>query len=155
MWSFEKAREYCPNQILILNDYGIINDPNAINQYKGIINALKSRGLIDGVGIQSHSFNIRNMSAAQVKNNLDNLAQVDLPIHVTEMDIEIADDTQHRNKYAELFPVFWEHPAVVGVTLWGYRNSWLSDDALMIRDNQPRPALEWIESYFEQRRANR
>ncbi len=155
VWSFEKARQYCPGQILVLNDYGIINDPNAIQRYKVIINALKSRGLIDAVGIQAHAFSVDNMTATQLKNNLDNLAQTGLPIHVTELDIRGNDEVQ-RDRYSRLFPVFWEHPAVAGVTIWGDDHSWLSDgDARLLINGQPRPALTWMQSYFAQRRANR
>ncbi len=154
VWSFEKARQYCPNQTLLINDYGIINDPNAIGRYKVIINALKSRGLIDGVGIQSHAFNLNSMNGNQVKNNLDNLAQVGLPIYVTEMDIQGSDSVQ-RDRYADMFPVFWEHPSVQGVTLWGDDHNWIGDDARLIVNGQPRPALQWMKSYFDQRRANR
>ena len=154
VWSFEKARQYCPDQILVLNDYGIIQDPPKIERYKVIINALKDRGLIDAIGIQSHAFNLNFMTGAEVSRNLDNLAQVGLPIYVTEMDIQGSDSVQ-RDRFADIFPAFWEHPAVVGVTLWGDDHNWLGDDARLIVDGSPRPALEWMQSYFEQRRANR
>ena len=155
VWSFEKARQHCPNQVLVLNDYGIINDTNAISRYKVIINILKSRNLIDAVGIQAHAFSVDNMNATQLKNNLDNLAQTGLPIHVTELDIRGTDSVQ-LDRYSRLFPVFWEHPAVQGVTIWGDDHSWLSDgDARLLINGQPRPALTWMQNYFAQRRANR
>src|SRR5439155_15146205 len=49
-----------------------------------------------------------------------------------------------------VFPVFWEHPAVRGVTLWGYRpGHWrTAQGAYIALDNgAERPALVWLKEY--------
>jgi endo-1,4-beta-xylanase len=47
VWSFEQARRLFPNSKLLINEYGIISDPNAANNYVKIINILKSKNLVD------------------------------------------------------------------------------------------------------------
>jgi endo-1,4-beta-xylanase len=161
--AFEMARDIFPSETkLMINDYGIISSSQAVNQYLQIINALKSRGLIDGIGVQAHAFN--NGSAlssgttpATIKWNLDALATSDLPIHVTELDIDgnpnlddNGSEAYQLQKYQEIFPVFWEHPAVEGVTLWGWRpGMWRTDQEAYIFDQRPKDALEWLEDYVD------
>ncbi|MFN7980433.1 MAG: hypothetical protein U0Q11_01115 [Vicinamibacterales bacterium] len=50
---------------------------------------------------------------------------------------------------AEPFPLFWESPAVAGITFWGYVDgaTWKSHAGL-IRDGAPRPALTWPMEYL-------
>ena len=90
--AFELAREYFPNAKLMLNDFSITNDGNATTRYLQIIGLLKARGLIDLVGIQGHAFeyNYNNLagSAATHAANLARLAATELPIYVTEFDID-------------------------------------------------------------------
>ncbi|MFP4378329.1 MAG: endo-1,4-beta-xylanase, partial [Spirochaetales bacterium] len=48
---------------------------------------------------------------------LDRLAEAGLPIYVTELDLAIEDDARQAERMRELVTLFWEHPAVHGVTL--------------------------------------
>jgi endo-1,4-beta-xylanase len=155
--SFEMAREYFPNAQLLINDYSITNDGNATTTYLTIINLLKARGLIDGIGDQVHAFS--TTEAAPMPNhraNLDRLAATGLPIYATEFDLDgvlqgvINNDVQLAN-YQRVFPVFWEHPAVKGVTIWGYvrGNHWRNaqGDWLLYENGGERPALQWLLKY--------
>ena len=117
--SFELAREYFPNTELHLNDYGIISNSSNANKYLKIINILKSKDLIDGIGIQCHAFNMNNVSVSKMKEVLGILASSGLPIYVTELDMS-GDDNLQLSRYQTKFPVFWEHPSVKGVNLWGF-----------------------------------
>ena len=121
--AFTLARQYFPNAKLMLNDYSITNDGNAAETYVGIIKLLKARGLIDQVGIQGHAFSTTEPAPMpNTRANLDYLAsKTGLPIYVTELDIDGNDDPVQLAGYQKIFPVFWEHPAVRGITLWGYR----------------------------------
>jgi endo-1,4-beta-xylanase len=149
IWTFEKARAYCPNAKLLLNDYNIINNASATSTYLQIINLLKSRNLIDGIGEQGHF--LESTPLATLTTNLDKLAETGLPIHISEFDINLADDTQQKNRYAELFPLLWTHPNVGGVTLWGYRQGeiWRQDAYLIRANGTARPALTWLKDYVE------
>ena len=84
------------------------------------------------------------------KASLDLLAQTGLPIYVTEMDIDGETDARQLDAYQRVFPVFWEHPAVKGITLWGFRPGLWRDKerAYLIRaDGSERPALAWLRGY--------
>jgi endo-1,4-beta-xylanase len=151
IWCFEKAREYNPDAKLHLNEYGVINDNNSTTQYLKIINLLKDRGLIDGIGEQGHF--LESVNAATLTSNLNRLADTGLPIYITEYDVNIANDTQQLNKYKEQFPLFWEHPGVQGVTLWGYMQGmiWRTNAYLIRTDGSERPALQWLRDYLKER----
>ena len=148
VWSFQKARQYFPNSKLLINDYGILTQYTNIDRYMNIISILKSKGLIDGIGCQAHF--LENCSASYVKGLLDKLATLGLPIYISEFDLNIADDTEQKNKMVELFPVFWQHPAVKGVTFWGYLQGYIwQPNAILIRaDGTERPALTWLKNYM-------
>ncbi len=148
VWSFEKARQYFPNSKLLINDYNILTNYTSIDTYIKVINILKARNLIDGIGCQSHG--LESASAADVKAKLDRLAATGVPIYISELDINIADDTTQKNKMQELFPVLYEHSAVKGITLWGYiqGRTWIPNSHLLLSNGNERPALTWLKQYM-------
>lgn len=143
---FELARKYCPKSKLILNDYGIVNDANATKKFLEIIRALQKKDLIDMIGVQSHYFNLENTTPATIKKNLDSLANTGLPITSSEFDLTGDQNTQLQ-RYKTYFPIFWEHPAVVGVTLWGYLNNW--GGAIIMSGSTEYSALKWLRTYVD------
>lgn len=153
VWSFEKARQYFPNAKLHINDYGIISDPDKARNYIQIINILKERNLIDGIGIQCHEFNVNWASVSTMKTVLDLLGATGLPIHVSELDIsgipEGNEESQYQ-LYKEKFPVLWEHESVIGITLWGYitGSTWKEGTGIVEANGTERKAMTWLKSYM-------
>lgn len=149
VWSFQEARKAFPNSKLLINEYGIIGDPNAASQYVNIINILKSRGLVDGIGIQCHYFNMDTVSVNTMKSVLNTLSATGLPIYVSELDMT-GDDATQLARYKEKFPVLWENSAVKGITLWGYiqGQTWASNTHLVTSSGAERPAMTWLKSYM-------
>ncbi len=147
IWSFEKARQYFPNAKLILNDYDILKSNSATTNYLTIINLLKERGLIDGIGEQAHF--LESTSLTTIQSNLDRLTATGIPVYISEFDLNIADDAAQKNRYEQLFPIFWNNAAVKGVTLWGYRQGslWRPDAYLIRSDGSERPAMTWLKSF--------
>jgi endo-1,4-beta-xylanase len=157
--AFTLARQYFPNAELLINDYSITNDGNATTNYLTIINLLKERGLIDAIGDQGHAFS--TTEAAPMPNhraNLDRLAATGLPIYITELDIDgnfvgVLNHEVQLAAYQRIFPVFWEHPAVKGVTIWGYvqGNHWRNAQGawLLYQNGGERPALQWMIRYVQ------
>ncbi len=119
--AFRLARKYFPHAKLIMNEYNVINNNTATQNYIKIINLLKSDTLIDGIGEQAHAFTTSGVSSAILKNNLDLLAGTGIPIYLTEMDIDGLSDPVQLREYQRVFPLFWNHAAVKGITLWGFR----------------------------------
>lgn len=150
IWGFEKAREYCPNAKLILNDYNIINNTQATNDYLKIITLLKDRGLIDYIGEQGHF--LETTPNSTLTGNLDKLAATGLPILISEYDVNIANDADQRVRYESQFPALWGHYAVQGITLWGYRQNeiWRTDAYLVRSNGSARPALDWLKTYVKE-----
>ena len=149
VWAFEKARQYCPKAKLFINEYNVENFEERTDQYVQIISVLNARDLIDGIGIQSHYFSIQGgTSADTIRKNLDKLAATGLPLYSTELDITGNDSIQLAD-YERLFPLFWKHPAVVGVTLWGWLqgNTWEDSTFLIRSSGVERPALKWLRDY--------
>jgi endo-1,4-beta-xylanase len=146
--AFQMARQYCPNAKLLINEYGIISDPNAANNYVNIINILKNRGLIDGIGIQCHAFNMDNVSTSTMNQVLNILSATGLPIYVSELDINGDDNTQLQ-RYQQKFPVFWNNSNVKGITFWGYIEGaiWQTQAYLLRSNGTERPALTWLMNY--------
>jgi Beta-1,4-xylanase len=151
--SFRLAREYFPNTDLHINDYGIISDMNAARTYVTIINLLKERDLIDGIGIQCHAFNMNGVSITTMTNVLDLLGATGLPIYVSELDMDVTsatNETGQANLYRQKFPVLWEHESVAGVTLWGYimGTTWRTTSGIVEANNKEREAMTWLKEYM-------
>jgi endo-1,4-beta-xylanase len=69
---------------------------------------------------------------------------------VTELDIDGNDDAVQLAGYQKIFPVFWEHPSVRGITLWGYRpGHWrTAQGAWIVYENgAERPSMQWLQRY--------
>ncbi|MDZ7374079.1 MAG: endo-1,4-beta-xylanase [candidate division KSB1 bacterium] len=159
--SFELARRYCPpGAKLLINDYNILHSTTQTTTYMNIVTLLKNRGLIDGIGIQGHYFEFRGdiyrgstyvYDINTIKANLDRLASLGLPIYITEFDIDEQDNNVQLQQYQIYFPIFWNHPAVRGITLWGYYelDLWSAHPYTYLLDytGRERPAMQWLKTY--------
>lgn len=148
--AFQLARQYFPDADLMINDYNIVNSFTNTDRYIQIIELLKARDLIDAIGVQAHAFST-GASASTLTICLDRLAEKGLPIYATEFDINGLTDEAHLAEYQRIFPVFWEHPAVKGITLWGYRpGMWNSNKAYLLNpDGSERPSMTWLKGYVD------
>lgn len=148
--SFRMARKYFPNSKLIMNEYSVINSTAETQKYIKIIKILQADSLIDGIGEQAHAFTTAGTSVATLKANLDALGATGLPIYLTEMDVDGASDLIQLQEMQRIFPLFWEHPSVMGITLWGFRvGLWRNDQkAYLVNSNgTERLALKWLKAY--------
>ena len=150
--SFQLARTKFPNAKLLINEYGTENDATARNQMLTIINLLKERSLIDGIGIQAHYFNLDSMTAAQMRTCLDAYAATGLDLYITELDIRgpLQTESSQSAQYQALFPTLWTHAAVKGVTLWGYiiGQTWRENTGIVNSDGTERAAMTWLKGYM-------
>lgn len=161
--AFEMAREIFPETTkLLINDYNILSSMNNARRYVQLVRLLQERGLIDGIGVQGHAFSTRGPVAGMVA-VLDTLAATGLPIQVTEMDVDgnpneddsLTDEESDQNQLEtmqRIFPALWAHPAVEGITFWGWRPGlWRhSQEAYLVRPNgEERPALVWLRGYLQ------
>jgi endo-1,4-beta-xylanase len=167
--AFEMAREIFPATTkLMINDYGILSGGAKLNQYLSIIDLLIERDLIDAIGVQGHHFTMQNITPTTLNNSLNTLAATGLPVVVTEYDVagrNVGDanvddpsfpqdqsDATQLETIQRTFTAIWEHPAVEGVTLWGWRlGGWRPGRQMhLIRsDGSERPALTWLREYMD------
>lgn len=151
IWSFEQARMHFPESRLLINETEIIDDPVKTTKFIEIINILKEKKLIDGIGMECHYYDIDKVSTATMITVLDMLAETGLPIYISELDIT-GDDVTQLARYKEKFPILYEHPQVEGITLWGWikDQTWQIGTELITIDGEERPALTWLKKYLSQ-----
>jgi endo-1,4-beta-xylanase len=152
--SFRLARKHFPRSKLMINEYSILNNTRDAERYRQIIELLKQEQTIDAVGIQGHAFETRLHAEAMLQ-NLERVAGAGLPIFVTELDVDGLEDDEQLADFQRLFPLFWQHPAVRGVTLWGYRpGMWRTQQGafLAFENGAERKALVWLRQYLQETR---
>ena len=159
IWLFEQGRKYLPNTKLVLNDYGLEGDTKAIQSQLELFKVLRDRGIVDGFGTQAHAFNVDKPSAETIKTSIDLMATAGLPIYVTELDMnggtkgKQIDDSLQLMSFKKVFPLFWEHPAVAGITFWGYISgtTWINGTGFVSKEGIENPSMIWLKEYMSSR----
>jgi endo-1,4-beta-xylanase len=148
--AFKWAHQYCPNSILILNDYNNIEYSSDNAHTIDIVTKIKAAGApITGVGAQCHACS--NVSVSTLQANIDKItAQTGLPVYISEYDINIADDNQQKSVMQSQFTMFWNDKNVAGITLWGYivGSTWETNSGLMSSSGTLRPAMSWLMDFL-------
>jgi len=157
--AFEWARKYCMKGTkLLINEYNVLQDPAVTTRYLALIDTLRVRGLVDGIGIQGHYFEFKSFAGSPspysypvptLKANLERLTATGLPVYITEFEINEASDSIQLANYKIYFPLFWENPGVKGITHWGYKQGdmWKENGYLVRSNGTERPALQWLRTY--------
>ena len=131
-YMFERARELDPNAKLFVNDYNVISQAED-NNYKAQIQELQDMGApIDGIGVQGHFDDF--VDPIDVESRLDNLAELDLPIWITEYDSQVADESVRADNLERLYRTAFAHPAVEGIFMWTFwaGDHWRGADAAIV-----------------------
>jgi GH35 family endo-1,4-beta-xylanase len=144
--TFQLARQYCPNSVLILNDYNVLswNTNEFIQMATPAVNA----GVVDALGLQAHG--LESWSLTDIRNKLNQVAALGLPIYISEYDVARTNDQEQLNIMRTQFPLFHDHPSVAGITLWGYvvGSTWVNGSGLIQSNGTPRPAMTWLMNYL-------
>ena len=145
--AFDMAGQRWPDAILIYNDYNSIRWD--VDNYITLVQTLRDAGApIDAYGNQSHE--LSDISVTELTNVLKKQQDaLKMPMYITELDIDIANDAQQKSQYQKILPLMWEAPSCAGVTLWGYifGNTWVSNSGLY-KNGAERPAMTWIKEYM-------
>ena len=148
-----------PQAKLYLNDYDILTG-SKLDLFLDHIRDLLEQGVpIDGIGVQGH-LHKESFDRQALKHALDQLAQFDLPIIVTEFNIPGQRSKYYREKgthpmtleaeaqkaqdLADYYRICFSHPAVDGILMWGFWSemNWIPESSLYDRDWKPAPALQ-------------
>lgn len=141
--AFEYARKYAPEGCkLYYNDYNeyISGKTNAIYEMSM---ELKEKGIIDGIGMQSH-LDVNFPSAKQYKDSLAKFASTGLDIQITELDVTTSDTSEsgfekQAQYYSDIFDAIVEYKDnISAVILWGITDdgSWRADRCPLLFDAQ-------------------
>lgn len=145
--AFDMAYERWPDAILIYNDYNSLR--HDVDNYLKLVQTLRDAGApIDAYGNQSHDVN--DIGADELKNVMKKQQDaLKMPMFITELDIDKADDAQQKAQYQKVLPLMWEAPYCAGVTLWGYIHgaTWV-DNSGLYKNGVERPAMTWIKEYM-------
>jgi GH35 family endo-1,4-beta-xylanase len=146
--AFEMAYERYPDAILIYNDYNTFQHDT--NNYLDLVRTLRDFGApIDAYGNQSHDVN--DISVEKLKSSMKTLNDgLKMPMYITELDIDIANDNEQKKQYEDIFPIMWEAEQCAGVTIWGYIHgaTWVSNSGI-IKNGKDRPAMTWLREYMQ------
>ena len=146
--AFELAHERFPNSILIYNDYNSFQ--HDVDNYITLVQTLRDAGApIDAYGNQSHDVN--NISATNLSSVMKKQQDaLKMPMYITELDIDIADDNKQKQQYESIFPLMWEADYCAGVTIWGFIHgaTWV-DNSGIIKNGKDRPAMTWLREYMQ------
>ena len=146
--AFELAHERFPNSILIYNDYNSFQ--HDVDNYITLVQTLRDAGApIDAYGNQSHDVTSINANTLKdvMKKQQDALK---MPMYITELDIDIADDAKQKQQYEKILPLMWEADYCAGVTIWGFIHgaTWV-DNSGIIKSGKDRPAMTWLREYMQ------
>jgi len=121
--AFEYARKYAPAGCkLFINDYNEYIPAKTSDIYN-IAMKLKEKGLIDGIGMQSH-LDVSYPSAQVFKTGLEKFLSTGLEVQVTELDITCGDATAQAKLFADVFKMCMAYPnQIKAVTVWGTHDS--------------------------------
>ncbi|XP_062583059.1 uncharacterized protein LOC134244820 [Saccostrea cucullata] len=116
-----------PQSKLFLNDYKIVTSNLFTTALKNqALQLLKDRVPLYGIGIQSH-FKTSQIHKDIIKYRLDKVAEAGLKIWITEMTIFESNSTKKAAALEELLTLYFSHPAVEGVLLWGFWDGAIRD----------------------------
>ena len=145
--AFDMAGQRWPDAILIYNDYNSIRWD--VDKYITLVQTLRDAGApIDAYGNQSHE--LGDISVSELTNVLKKQQDaLQMPMYITELDIDKANDAQQKAQYEKILPLMWEAPYCAGVTLWGYilGRTWV-DNSGLYKNGVERPAMTWIKEYM-------
>jgi GH35 family endo-1,4-beta-xylanase len=146
--AFTLARQYAPAKTkLFYNDYNEYWDHKRNSIIKNILTPLRAKGVLDGMGMQSHINADNNVNAFgginAYRTALNMYAEI-AEVHVSELDISTEGGkftlTEQANRYKAVFQnAIDKRSAVTAVVVWGPNdaNSWVGTDKESGRSNAP------------------
>ena len=162
----QRAHSINPALKLYLNESDILTKQGTrFTEYTQLARALQQRKLpLHGIGCMAH-FRPDNLpSMASLEARLDSLAKLQLPIKITEFDVQMgqpmrpytqsAQELQLQKRFTEDFlTLCFSHPAVEGILMWGFWEkahyhpaAALWDSAWAIKPN----GQAWLDAVYRQ-----
>jgi GH35 family endo-1,4-beta-xylanase len=141
---FKVARQADPSARLYLNETNVPNSRPGDHRYDALYNrvqALQQQGApIGGIGMQAH-FDDNLIPPVDLLTIYDRFATLGLPIRITELDINVADEQLQADYFRDFLTASFSHPEINGILLWGFWEDqhWRPDAALYRKDWSIKP----------------
>ena len=162
--AFRAARAADPAALLIYNETGAEALGAKSDFMYDMASDLVARGVpIDGIGLQFHVDAAAPPDMADVRENMQRFAELGLAIHITELDVSVANLTGSQDQklevqarlYADVLEACLAVPGCAGTTVFGFsdRYAWdeLGDASPLLFDEayRPKPAFFAVQSALE------
>ncbi len=151
--AFRQARASAPDATLIYNDYDVSFAGPKADGLLALMQSLKDANTpVDGVGFQMH-LDADFDRYDEVARNFQAVADMDLDIYITELDVSIRDgqtEEQQAYVFAQVLSLCLDQPRCKAYQTWGFTDmySWRVDYRPLIMDNryQIKPAYLSIQN---------
>ncbi len=157
--AFVWAHRADPSAALYINDFNVVALGETERYYELIKGMLDRKIPVSGIGVQCH-FGGASVIPALIHERLDRLAELGLPIKVTEFDIgeyiEEKDgarglpsrltEEERADQYEVFLRSVFSHPAIQGIMLWGFwdERHWLPGGGIIAKDGSEKPRAKRI-----------
>jgi endo-1,4-beta-xylanase len=159
-FAFQWAHEADPDALLFYNDYSneeINNKSNAIYEH---IKKLKDKGIpVHGVGFQMHTDINNEYNYQSIQENMKRLSELNLQVHITELDIKLQDShlsLQKRGEkqtklYGDILSTCLTATNCKALVMWGFtdKHSWIPEQTkledyphIFDSDYKPKPSYD-------------
>jgi len=155
--AFRQARESAPDATLIYNEYDVSFDGPKADGMMRLLQSLRDANTpIDGVGFQMH-LDADFDRYDEVARNFQAVANLDLDIYITELDVSIRDgqtEEQQAQVYERVLSICLEQPRCKAYQAWGFTDmySWRRDYNPLFLDEryQIKPAYTAIQRRLQE-----
>ena len=136
---YKLAHQADPSARLYLNETNVPDSPPRDHRYDALydrVHALQQEGApIGGIGMQGH-FSDSLTSPADLLSIYDRFAALGLPIRITELDVDVADEQLQADYFRDFLIASFSHPEINGILLWGFWEGqhWRPNAALFRED---------------------
>jgi len=150
--TFQLANQSDPQANLQVNEWWNIDKWDSWRLRKWVETRLSEKAPIQSIGLQAH-WDAERIDWLEVKQKSDYLAEIGLPLKITEFDMDFdrifgSDNVANRAKQAEdygkIMRLVFSHPAYNGFLIWGLMDGWRPNAGIYNSDMTPRASRDTI-----------
>ncbi|ELU11829.1 hypothetical protein CAPTEDRAFT_219919 [Capitella teleta] len=131
---FHSMHELDRAATLMPNDYDVVSKGIHTSGYRRQLSQYIASGVpMKAAGIQSHLSVYPDMDI--FKHRLDQLAQPGVPLWITEFDLRDKDVERRAQGIRDVLHLYFSHPAIEGIVLWGFWDKAMSFPASLVDGN--------------------
>lgn len=138
-YMYKLAHQFDPEAILFVNDYHVedgVDGNSAPDKYVEHIEWLLKEGApLGAIGVQGH---IDTPVGPIIRNSLDKLSSLGMPIWMTEIDVAATNEHTRADDLEVVLRESFAHPNVEGIMLWGFWEGALSRENGHLVDSDKR-----------------